>query len=92
MNTRQMLMFCAGSLALSLGAAAVLFPFASVSRETLQASRSAQPVETLGEVDLGPDFGTVPVTELVGYYIENPPAAPEPGVAAAPKRQQFGGC
>lgn len=91
MNTRQMLMFCAGSLALSLGTAAAIFPFATVSEERLQAARSAQPMEALEDVDLGPDFGTVPVTELMGYYIENPPAPPQSG-AAAPKRQQFGGC
>jgi len=92
MNTRQTLLFCSGSLALTLGLAAALYPFASVSEDALLRSRTAQAPEDMADVNLGPDFGTLPVIELMGYYMENPPAPPEPGTDHAPRRQQFGGC
>lgn len=91
MNTQQTLLFCSGSLALTLGLAAVLYPFASVSEDTLARSRAAQPAEAMSDVDLGSDFGTLPVIELMGYYLENPPAPPPQGGHAV-QRQQFGGC
>ncbi len=91
MTKPQMLLFCTGSLAVSLGLAAVIYPFAVVDRETLEMARTPQPMETLPDVDVGPDFGQLPVTELMGYYIENPPEAPK-DTPAAPERQHFGGC
>ena len=42
-------------------------------------------------VDVGQGFGELPVEELMLYYVENPPAAPEPGAVAAPEIK-FGGC
>ena len=92
MTRPQILLFSTGSLAVSLGLAAVLYPFAVVDRETLAMTRTPQPMETLPDVDVGPDFGVLPVTELMGYYIENPPEAPKAGAPAAPERQHFGGC
>lgn len=92
MDTRQIFLFCCVSLALTLGLAAALFPLASVSEETLTQSRTPQAAEDLPDIDLGGDFGSVPVIELMGYYMDNPPAEPEPGAAPAPRRQQFGGC
>jgi hypothetical protein len=88
--------FCVGALATSLALAALGFRLAALPRDALD--RAAAPVraEALPDVDLGGGFGKVPVVELVGHYLENPPAAtaqgataPAPG-ARAPKR--FGGC
>lgn len=91
MTKPQIILFCAGSLAVSLGLAAVIYPFAVVDRETLEMARTPQPMEILPDVDVGQDFGRLPVTELMGYYIENPPEAPKGGTPA-PERQHFGGC
>jgi hypothetical protein len=92
---RSSWIFCIGALATSVALAALGFRLAALPREALD--RSATPVraETLPDIELGGGFGKVPVTELVGYYLENPPdtlrgrAHPVPE-RAAPKR--FGGC
>ncbi|ESQ16172.1 MAG: hypothetical protein N838_06540 [Thiohalocapsa sp. PB-PSB1] len=86
-----MLLFCTGSLAASLGLAAVLYPYAIVDRDIVDRARKAQPMETLPDVDLGEDFGQLPVVELMGYYIDNPPQ--DSGThAAKPEQTHFGGC
>lgn len=89
MNKLEIALFCVLSLGLSLGVAAWLFPHAAMSQQRLQTLQTPQPMEELPDIDLGPDFGLVPVTELVGYYIESPPAADG---GAALRQQQFGGC
>lgn len=93
MIDRLSLTFCIGALLASAALAAILYPFAALPPDKLALARSVQPAEKLGEVDLG-DFGRVPVLDLVGYYIENPPAqvgvGPAAGGAARPIR--FGGC
>ena len=45
----------------------------------------------MADLDLGKDYGTVSVTDLVGYYIENPPA-PKSASAQAEAPHRFGGC
>jgi len=90
MTKAQMLLFCAACLLLSLGAALLLYPYATVTSQALAAARTPQPMENIPDIDLGPDYGVVPVTELVGYYIDHPPA---PRAAGAPRQEeQFGGC
>lgn len=89
MIDRTSLTFCIGALLASAALAAILYPFAALPPDKLAFARSVQPAERLGDVDLG-DFGRVPVLDLVGYYIENPPAPPAAGGAARPVR--FGGC
>lgn len=91
MTNHQIYLFCGTCLAVSLGLAATLFPFAAVSEKTLQFSRTPQAAENIPDIDLGKDFGTVSVDQLMGYYIDNPPAPPTPG-AAPVRQQQFGGC
>lgn len=92
MNTRQTFLFCGGCLAITLGLAAALFPLASISEEALAQSRTPQAAENMADIDVGTGFGVLPVMELMGYYLENPPTPPESGAAQAPRRQQFGGC
>ncbi len=69
----------------------IAFPFAAMDRAVVEQARVPQPAEALGMVDVGKGFGELPVEELMLYYVENPPAAPEPGVVAAPEIK-FGGC
>lgn len=92
MDTRQILFFCGISISIALGLSAVLFPLAAVSKETLSQSRTPQAAEEMPDIDVGEDFGTLPVIELMGYYVENPPAKPEAGGTPVPRRQHFGGC
>jgi hypothetical protein len=90
MNKGQILLFCGCSLLLSAGAAILLYPHATVSQKTLEFARTPQPMENLPDINLGPNFGELPVTVLVGYYLENPPQAS--GGDTAKHEQQFGGC
>lgn len=87
---RSSLVFCASAVVLTLLVSALAFPFAARSREDAVASRTPVAAETLGSIDLGP-FGTVSVSDLVHYYIDNPPAPAAAAGGAAPK-QRFQGC
>lgn len=90
MKKGQILLFCAGSLLLSAGAAMLLYPYATIPQKTLEYARTPQPMEKLPDINLGANFGELPVTVLVGYYLENPPHAS--GGDTAKHEQQFGGC
>ena len=84
------LSFCIASLAGVVIVCAVLFPYASMSRTEAEAAGTPVPMEEFDLVDLGSDFGELPVIELIGYYLENPPRVTTTG--AAPKKKHFGGC
>lgn len=88
---RVSLMFCVGSLLVSLGVAWVAYPYAAMDAEAVARADVPQPAETLGLINVGEGFGDVSALELMGYYVENPPAKPEGGAAAAPEIR-FGGC
>lgn len=90
MNKLQMLLFCATCLLLSAGAALLLYPHATLSQKTLAYASKPQPMENLPDVNLGPNLGELPVTVLVGYYIDNPPKASSGNTAK--HEEQFGGC
>ncbi|MEZ5616247.1 MAG: hypothetical protein R3E35_13670 [Rhodocyclaceae bacterium] len=92
MMNRESLIFCGASLVLTLAVSAVGFHFAALPDETVAAMKQPAPAETLPDVDIGGGFGKVPVTELVGYYMENPPAPKGSGGDAPPAVQRFGGC
>lgn len=86
---RDSLIFCIGSLAVSLLVAVVTFPFMAMDAEVVEKAATPQPAYEMGTVDVGKGFGEVPVEELMSYYVDNPPATAKPG--AAPKIR-FGGC
>ena len=86
---RNSLIFCVGSLAVSLLVAMAAFPFAAMDGEVVDKAATPQPAYEMGTVDVGKGFGELPIEELMAYYVDNPPAAAEPG--AAPE-VRFGGC
>ena len=86
---RDSLIFCVGSLAVSLIVAMLAFPFAAMDAETVAAAAKPKPAYEMGDVNVGSGFGELPVEELMSYYVENPPAAE--AVGAAPEIR-FGGC
>jgi len=71
---RASLIFCIGSVLSSLALAAALYPLSAVSKEQLRAATTPAAAEALPDLQLG-EFGSVPVSDLVSYYIENPPAS-----------------
>jgi hypothetical protein len=87
---RTSLIFCAGSLLASLAVAWLAYPLAALDPDVVARAATPQPAETLGLIDVGGGFGEVSALELVGYYVENPPA-PDAAAAAAPVIR-FGGC
>jgi len=90
MSKIQILLFCGSCLLLSAGIAIVLFPHTTIPMQKIEYANTPQPMETMPDVNLGPDLGELPVTVLVGYYIENPPR--ENTGETARHEQQFGGC
>ena len=50
------------------------------------------PAEELGMVDVGDGFGEVPATDLIAYWLENPPVTEAAPAAAAVPERRFGGC
>lgn len=90
MLNRTGVIFCSVSMVITALVCAVGFSLAALPRETIAASKQPAPPETLPELDL-PGFGKVTAIDLMGYYIDNPPApAGAGGAPAAAKR--FGGC
>jgi len=86
---REIVIFNILSLLGTLGISALLFSYAAVPEEKRLAASQPQPMEAFSDVDLGPDYGEIPVFELVGYYLENPPVK---AAGAAPVQKHFGGC
>lgn len=90
MLNRTGVIFCSVSLVLTAAVCAVGFSLAALPRETIAASKQPAPPETLPELDL-PGFGKVTAIDLMGYYIDNPPAPVAAGGAPAAAKR-FGGC
>ncbi len=88
---KEILIFWLMALAATLGLSAFMFHYAAVAPGMLTNSRIPQPMESLQDVNLGANYGTVSVTDLVGYYIEHPPA-PKGATAADDSEHKFGGC
>lgn len=91
MMNRESLIFCGASLAVALAVCAAGFSLVALPREVIEAAKKPAPAETLPDLDIGGGFGKVSVIELVGFYIENPPA-PKGGGDASPAVKRFGGC
>ena len=90
---RESLIFCVAALVVALAVCAVGFRLAALPRDVVDAAKRPAAPETLPDVDLGGGFGRVSVIDLIGYYIENPPATPSAaGGDAAPAAKRFGGC
>ncbi len=93
MMNRESLIFCASALAVTAAVCAVGYSLAALPRAAIEAAAKPAPAETLPDVDLGGGFGKVSVIDLIGFYIENPPApAGAAGGAAVPATKRFGGC
>ncbi len=91
MNARQILLYCVVCLVVTFAVLAVLFRYAAVSPQMLAHAQTAQPMATFPAIDLGSTYGTVSMTDLVGYYLQHPPkAAPAGSAISAPTH--IGGC
>ena len=87
---RASLIFCVLSVVIALAISIFGYPFAVVGTDTLSQWRAPANAEALPDVNLA-EFGTVTVSELIEYYLENPPARPTPGAGAA-REVRFQGC
>jgi hypothetical protein len=83
--------FCSVSLVIGSAACAAAFQLSALPMDTVRAAKVPAPPETLPELDL-PGFGPVSVIDLMGYYIDNPPAPAASGGGAAAPPKRFGGC
>lgn len=92
MMNKESLIFLAASLAVTVAVSAVGFSLAARPRPAVEAAQKPAAPESLPDIDIGGGFGKVSVIELVGFYIENPPAPKGAGGDAAPAVKRFGGC
>lgn len=92
MMNRESLIFCSAALAVTVVVSGIGFSLAAVPRQTIEASKKPVPAETLPDIDIGGGFGKVSVIDLVGFYIENPPAPVNTAGGAPPAVKRFGGC
>lgn len=92
MMSRESLIFCGAALVVTVVVSAVGFSLAALPRSAVEAAKKPTAAENLPDIDLGGGFGKVSVLELVGYYIENPPASKGAGADAGPGVKRFGGC
>lgn len=89
--SRAGLIFCVAAVLASLAASVVGYSLAALPPDVVAAARTPTPPERMSDIDIGGNFGRVSVLDLVGYYIEHPPAAASSdGVPARVRR--FGGC
>ncbi len=91
MLNRTGVIFCSASLAAAAVVCVAGFQLAALPRTTIEAAKQPAPPETLPELDV-PGFGKVSVIDLVGYYIENPPAPVGAAGGAPVATKRFGGC
>jgi hypothetical protein len=91
MLDRTGIIFCSASLVAAAAVCTVGFKLAALPQETLAAAKVPVPPETLPELNL-PGFGKVGVIDLMGYYIDNPPAPAAAGGGAPVAAKRFGGC
>ena len=75
---RISIIFCTLSLVITLGIAAFIYPYAVLPKEKLVTNSESVEAEEIPDIDLG-DFGIISVTEMLDYYIENPPVISDTG-------------
>lgn len=88
---RPSLIFCALSVIAAIVLSVIGYGFAALPDDVVAATRTPQPAAEMGMVDIGDGFGEVAVSDLLDFYIENPPVKSETASAEPPERR-FGGC
>lgn len=90
---RESLIFCTVALAVALALCALGYRWAALPRDAVDAAKRPAPAESLPDVELGGGFGRVSVIDLVGYWLEHPPAPANASAGeAVPAAKRFGGC
>ncbi len=88
---RPSLIFCALSVVAAIVLSVIGYGIAALPDDVVAATKSPQPAEDMGLVDIGDGYGEVAVSDLLDFYLENPPVKTETAVSAPPERR-FGGC
>ena len=91
MMNRVSIIFCTVSLIITAVALGAGFNLAAMPRQAIESAKKPVLPESLPDITM-PGFGKVSVLDLVGYYIENPPATATDAAGAAPSAKRFGGC
>ena len=91
-QTKIGLIFCSSALTISLIVLLLIFPFAKLSPEEIKHMNTPQNIENFDlNINMGDDYGFLPVVELMDHYMENPPTTNNNTLLKIPERQ-FGGC
>ncbi len=95
MSNAEVLTFCAVTLLGTFALFLVGFRYAALPDSVIQGSKLPQPVQAFQKrLDLGGSYGKVSVSDIVQYYVANPPPETKSGSNAglALPVQHFGGC
>jgi hypothetical protein len=91
-QTKLGLIFCSSALTISLIILLLIFPFAKLSPEAMKQMNTPKNIEEFDlSINMGADYGELPIIDLMGYYMENPPVINDNTSSKIPERQ-FGGC
>ena len=82
--------FCALSLIVTIGLAALGYPYAALSVEKISMSSQSVEAGEIPDLDLG-DFGIVSVAEILDFFIESPPV-PTHATGESVRRVRIQGC
>jgi len=89
---KELVIFWLATLGVVAGVVWMLFPYSAVPAETIARSHVPQPMASMPDVNLPKPYGTVSVSDLVGYYIEHPPVAAGATAGGDGGGHHFGGC
>jgi hypothetical protein len=87
---RVSFIFCVLSVIVTLGLAALGYPYAALSVEKMAMTSQSVEAGEIPDVDLG-DFGIVSVAEMLDYFIESPPVTTE-AAGESVRRVRIQGC
>lgn len=88
---RASLIFCIFSVIAAVAISIAGYGLAALSDDELAAAKTPQAAEDMGMVDIGDGFGEMAVSDLMDFYIENPPVKAN-AASSEPPARRFGGC
>ena len=90
MSKIQITAFCVFSLTVTLAISFYLYPLAAMPKEAALKARQPAEMDEFDLIDLGEDYGQLTIYDLIGFYMDNPPATAAGD--STPKKKHFGGC
>jgi len=89
---RSSVIFCALAVVAAVALSVFGYQVAALSDDEVAAAKTPVAAEEMGVVDIGDGYGEMAVSELMDFYIQNPPVKATGAAQAAEPERRFGGC